>query len=71
MHGIYLFELCLFCTFCNGVICEKLNVKIGALLTSRRCCDFLSFEDKASAFNIAMDQLTADGYLDNETVSFT
>ena len=52
------------------IVCKKMEIKIGALLTSGRCCDFLSFEDKASAFNIAIDQLNADGVLNNETVSF-
>ena len=46
-----------------------LEIKIGALLTVGRCCDFLSFEDKASAFNIAIDQLREDGVLD-DSVTF-
>ena len=51
------------------VVISGLEVKIGLLLTTGRCCDFMSFEDKASAFNIAIDQLRQDGVLD-ETVTF-
>lgn len=48
-----------------------LQLKIGALFTSGRCCDFLSFENKASALTIAEEKLKKDGVLNNETVKFT
>lgn len=49
---------------------SKLEVKIGLLMTSGRCCDFLSIEDKGSSLNIAIDNLHKDGVLDNNAVSF-
>ena len=47
-----------------------LELKVGALLTSGRCCDFLSFENKGSALTLALEQLSIDGILNNETVQF-
>lgn len=47
-----------------------LEIKIGALFTSGRCCDYLSYEDKASAMNIAIDQLYEDGVLNKNNVTF-
>lgn len=49
---------------------EPLEVRIGALFTSGRCCTIQSFEDKASAINIAIDQLEIDGVLNKSQVKF-
>lgn len=48
----------------------SLEVKIGLLMTTKRCCDYLSVEDKASALTIAVDRLYKDGVLNNATVTF-
>lgn len=53
----------------SGWLCKGLEIKIGLLLTENMCCDFKSVEDKASAINIGLDQLYADGILDNSSVT--
>lgn len=49
---------------------SPLEVRIGALLTSGRCCTYQSYEDKASAISIAIDQLHEDGIVNKSTVTF-
>jgi len=66
--AIAYFNMAVVLTFADTT--SSLEVKVGLLLTSGRCCDFLSYEDKASSLNIAIDNLQRDGVLDNETVSF-
>lgn len=58
--------------FCIGQIdfMRGLEVRIGALFTTDRCCDILSYEDKASALNIAIDHLHNDGVLSKDEVTF-
>jgi len=47
-----------------------LEVRIGLLLTSGRCCTYQSYEDKAGAISIAIDNLHNDGILDKNKVHF-
>lgn len=49
---------------------EPLEIRIGALLTSGRCCTYQSYEDKASALTMAIDQLDTDGVLNKSQVTF-
>lgn len=47
-----------------GVCCCLENVaKIGLLVSENSCCNYLSYEDKGSALNIAIDQLKNNGIL--------
>lgn len=54
----------------NCVLCDGQEVRIGLLMSVGDCCTFKSYEDKASAVNIAMDQLYEDGVLDKTNTTF-
>mgnify|MGYP000214014913 CR=1 FL=1 len=60
--------LLFYCVVCAG---QMLDVRIGALFTSGDCCNFLNYEDKASAINIAIDQLHEDGIINKDNINFT
>lgn len=61
MEMVVLTALVSFWTFGTS---KCLEIKIGLLLNEGGCCDYKNLEDKASAINIALDQLYLDGVWD-------